>query len=98
MVVTCPACGGASRDREFCDHCNADLMPAAAALPPAVCPLAPDNPLLLTPEQVQALSRPEASVTVAAGEPCWRLHWIAAAHWPARQPFVEERQRCPAAV
>src|SRR5262245_57215800 len=96
MVVTCKSCGGVSRDVEFCDNCNADLMPKSATVSPAVCPLLPEAPL--SPQLVQALSRPEASVTVPAGERCWRLHWIATPQWASWRPRVEQRLRCPAAV
>ena len=52
-MVTCPACGGTSQDREFCDHCNADLMPPAAARAPAACPLPFQDPAPLSREQQQ---------------------------------------------
>src|SRR5206468_2585412 len=96
FMVTCSACGGASHDLEFCDHCNADLLPGSAVLPPAVCPLLPATPL--TPRLLQALSRPEASVMLVEGEQCWRVHWIAADQWPLWRPRLEERLRYPAMV
>jgi protein phosphatase len=92
MVVTCPACGCASRDLEFCDNCNNDLMPAAVALPPAVCLLGPEESVSLTPEQARGLSRPEAAVTMEAGGRCLRLHWIPGADWPGWRENVERRQ------
>jgi protein phosphatase len=91
MVVTCPACGAASRDLEFCDHCNTDLVPAPVVAPPAVCPLGPGRAIHLTASQLEVLSRPEASLTVSvAGRPC-RLHWIPPSAWPRWRPLVQER-------
>jgi protein phosphatase len=90
MVVTCPACGGESRDLEFCDHCNADLAPRPVSAAPARCPLRPDSDL--TPEQQSALSRPENAAFVSTADALWRVHWVPSAAWKAWRPLVEERQ------
>ncbi|MCI0460769.1 MAG: protein phosphatase 2C domain-containing protein [Gemmataceae bacterium] len=90
-MITCPTCGSTSRDREFCDYCNADLMPPPARPAPAVCPLTPEGPLQLTPEQAAALNRPEAAVTLRHGSRCWRLHWIPHDSWSERRAAVQER-------
>ncbi len=92
-MVTCPRCGGKSRDQEFCDHCNADLMPPSRTPPPAVCPLDSEGPLQLTAEQRATLTRPEAGVTVRAPNQSWRLHWIPRGAWATRRAGVEERGR-----
>jgi serine/threonine protein phosphatase PrpC len=92
-MVTCPACGGTSRDREFCDHCNADLMPPTPSLPPAFCPITPEHPLPFSREQLRTLARPEAAVTVRAGRHGWRVHWIPKASWAIRRASFEERAR-----
>jgi PPM family protein phosphatase len=91
MDITCPACGNVSRDREFCDHCNADLVRPAALFPPDHCPLLPDQPISLTPAQVGTLSRPEASIVLHAADQAWRVHWIPRAAWERWRPTVEER-------
>jgi serine/threonine protein phosphatase PrpC len=93
-MVTCPACGGTSRDREFCDHCNADLMPPDVSLPPAVCPVTPETPLQFTPEQLRILAHPEAAVTVRAGRKAWRIHWIPRPYLAAHRASLEDRARC----
>jgi serine/threonine protein phosphatase PrpC len=93
MAVACPVCGSVSHDREFCDRCNADLMPPSALPPPDTCPLAPDHPLRLTHQQNAFLSRPERSITVSHQDKGWRLHWIPLPHWPQWHPLVEERLR-----
>jgi serine/threonine protein phosphatase PrpC len=90
MAVTCPSCGGVSRDLEFCDRCNADLVPPPVLLPPATCALDEAN-LTLSPEQLRHLGRPEASVLVRAGGRGWRLHWVPESLWSRWQPPVEER-------
>jgi serine/threonine protein phosphatase PrpC len=91
MVVTCPACGAASRDLEFCDHCNADLVPVTVATPPPFCPLDSQRAIHLTASQLELLSRPEASLTVNAGGLPYRIHWIARALWPRWRSLVQER-------
>jgi serine/threonine protein phosphatase PrpC len=91
MAVTCPACGGVSRDEEFCDQCNADLALPSALPPPAACPVGPEGTLPLSARQVRYLCRPEAAVTLWAGSRAWRLHWVPAPFWSRWQPRVEER-------
>ena len=91
MVVTCPACGGLSHDLEFCDNCNADLVPPPAQQAPVWCPLFDDYAEPLSPEQVRALSRPESSLLLRARDQAWRVHWIAAPDWENWRPLVEER-------
>jgi protein phosphatase len=91
MAVTCPACGGLSHDLEFCDHCNADLLPPAAQQAPAWCPLFADYTEPLSKEQVLALSRPESALLLRARDQAWRVHWIAGAYWEAWRATVEER-------
>lgn len=94
MAVTCPACGGLSHDLEFCDHCNADLVPPPAQQAPEWCPLFDDYAEPLSPEQVQVLARPESSLLLKARDQAWRVHWIADAEWEKWRPAVEERIRC----
>jgi serine/threonine protein phosphatase PrpC len=91
MAVPCPACGSVSRDPEFCDRCNADLMPVAMQHPPCSCPVTPDDVLQLTAGEVERLSRPEAAVTVQFGARAWRLHWIPRKQWLRWRPRVNER-------
>jgi serine/threonine protein phosphatase PrpC len=91
MVVTCPSCGALSSDREFCDHCNADLVPPTTALPPSACPVTAEWSLALAPQQLAQLSRPEAAILVRGQRQVWRLHWIAAEAWPTWQPSVAAR-------
>ncbi len=91
MVVTCPACGSVSQDREFCDRCNADLVPAPVAPPPATCVLPGVGPVELAGEDLARLSRPEAALTVTAGGWTWRLHWIAEGLGPRWLPRVYQR-------
>jgi protein phosphatase len=93
MAVTCPACGGESHDLEFCDHCNADLLPPPAQQAPGWCPLFDDYAEPLSPDQVQALARPEASLLLSARDQTWRVRWLANADWDKWQPMVEERLR-----
>src|SRR5262249_47462597 len=97
MVVTCPACGRASRDLEFCDHCNVDLAPSSVVFPPPLGPL-PEGPLPLAREQVALLGRPEAAVSVQYRGRFWRLHWIPHSHWLAWHASVEERRASRAAA
>ncbi len=92
-MVICPACGGTSHDREFCDHCNADLMPPAVRDAPPVCNLGPEGTLLLSPDQSASLARPEASVTLRTGPRGWRLHWLPQPAWPHHRATVEDRVR-----
>src|SRR5262245_36550099 len=89
-AVTCPSCGGVSRDLEFCDRCNADLVPPPVLLPPATCPL-DEGDLPLSREQLRHLGRPEASVLVHAGGCGWRLHWVPESLWPRWQSSIEQR-------
>jgi serine/threonine protein phosphatase PrpC len=93
MGVTCPACGGLSQDREFCDHCNADLLPPASSLCPSCCPLFVDEAVSLTPEQVALLSRPETATLIRARNQAWRVHWLPQQTWEASRAALEERQR-----
>jgi serine/threonine protein phosphatase PrpC len=60
-----------------------DLSPRPTPPPAAVCPLAPDINLSLTPEQASALTHPEAAVTLEADGRRWRVHWIERAAWEA---------------
>src|SRR5262245_1255571 len=92
-MVTCPACGGTSQDREFCDHCNADLMPPAAARAPAACPLPFQDPAPLSREQQKRLARPEAHITLHSPRQAWRAHWLPQSAWAAYRAGVEERGR-----
>ena len=93
MTVVCAVCGNISRDREFCDHCNAELHGGHDRLPPAVCPLPPGE-VELTAAQRQALARPEDAVTLeVVGGKRWRVHWIGREHLPTWQSHLEERQR-----
>jgi serine/threonine protein phosphatase PrpC len=91
MVVTCPACGGTSHDAEFCDHCNADLLPPAGRWAPAQCPLTPDATVELSPEQRRALSRPEAALLLQAMDKSWRVHWLERPVWEECKKRVMER-------
>ena len=97
MVVKCAACGALSRDLEFCDRCNADLAPPAAALPPARCPLTADHSIQLTAEQTAQLTRPEAAVMLRVRRQPLRLHWIGADLWPRYRAAVLVRCQasCP---
>jgi serine/threonine protein phosphatase PrpC len=91
MTVVCAACGKASRDREFCDHCNADLQAVGDGLPPPRCPL-PDGPLELTSAQRKTLSRIDASVTVpAVDDQLWRVHWVPASEQQLWRPLLADR-------
>ncbi len=89
MTVTCPACGGQSKDVEFCDHCNADLRGRSETAVPSRCPLVPE--ILLSPEQQAALTHPEGTIVIGAGPSRWRVHWIGEADWPSWRPAVEHR-------
>jgi serine/threonine protein phosphatase PrpC len=80
-----------SRDLEFCDHCNADLVQPAALFPPDRCPLFPDQSVDLKPSQVGTLIRPEAFIYLQARDKGWRVHWISRAAWERWRPAVEER-------
>jgi serine/threonine protein phosphatase PrpC len=97
MTVVCMACGKESQDPEFCDHCNADLLPPATRLPPTLCPL-PTGPAELSTEQRVALHRVEAAITLDADEKKWRVHWVAPADLPSwrlrLQQRVESRLTC----
>lgn len=93
MTVVCAACGNLSRDREFCDHCNADLQSGQDRLPPPVCPLPPGE-VELTDLQRQALGRPEDAVTLeVVGGACWRVHWIGRADVPAWRSLLDDRRQ-----
>jgi serine/threonine protein phosphatase PrpC len=92
-MVICPACGRTSHDAEFCDHCNADLMPPAARPAPTLCPLNPEGPLYLTRPQAAALTRPEASATVQGPDGGWRLRWLPQPTWERRRHAFEGRCR-----
>ncbi len=91
MTVVCAACGKVSNDREFCDHCNADLSPADDRLPPGQCPL-PGALVELAAAQRQSLARVEDAITLEAGAGRWRVHWVPRADWPAWEPVVTDRQ------
>jgi serine/threonine protein phosphatase PrpC len=91
MTVVCAACGKISRDREFCDHCNADLQAVPDRLPPARCPL-PELEGELTAAQQQALSRVENAIVIEAGEgQNWRVHWVPRAEYFAWQSLLQDR-------
>jgi protein phosphatase len=91
MTVVCAACGSISRDREFCDHCNAELPARDDRLPPPRCPLPPGE-VELTAAQRQALTRPTDAVTLdVVGGARWRVHWIGQEDLPAWQPYLHER-------
>jgi serine/threonine protein phosphatase PrpC len=98
MAVVCPACGGTTLDAEFCDHCNAELTPRAAAAAPTTCFLTQDLTVALTPFQVEALAHPEAAALVETSGQRWRLHWISQTDWPARSAALQLRvnQSCAA--
>jgi protein phosphatase len=91
MTVVCAACGKASRDREFCDHCNADLQGFDDRLPPARCPL-PDGDLELSTAQRKTLRRVDASIRLAALDgQHWRVHWVPEAEQPLWRPLIADR-------
>jgi protein phosphatase len=91
MAVTCPACGAVSRDEEFCDLCNADLLGGLEIPAPIVCPLGEAAALQLTPEQVDQLNQPSASITVQHEGQAYRIHWIPSFLWYRWQDALEER-------
>jgi len=98
MSVTCPVCGGQSQDTEFCDHCNADLLPPVNATVPQRVP-APFGKGRLTTKQRQLLSRPDSSLDVIATDGTrWRLHWLPKNILPPWLPLIEERARCQIAA
>lgn len=90
MSVMCSMCGRESQDREFCDHCNADLGTAGQSLPPESAPVCGET-VPLTLEQRHALLFPEASVRLTAGERGWRVHWISDIDWRDRSKKLENR-------
>jgi len=90
MTVVCAACGQASRDLEFCDHCNADLKPAADRQPPAICPL-PGGDAMLSAAQRRVLARVEDAVTVDNSTGRWRVRWIPGPEQQAWQTLLEDR-------
>jgi len=75
MSIVCAACGKISRDREFCDHCNADLQPVDDCLPPERCPL-PGGEVALSASQRKVLARVEGAVALETGPARWRVHWV----------------------
>src|SRR5262245_53146516 len=90
MSVLCHICGKESEDREFCDHCNADLVGEQAGLPPNLCPLTPDG-IALSDEERHDLCFAESSMVVEAEGRQWRVHWLAADADDERGPLVERR-------
>ena len=90
MSIVCAACGKISRDREFCDHCNADLQPVDNRLPPAHCPL-PSGDVELSVAQRKALVRIEDSVTLQTNAGRWRVHWARLTEQQIWQPLFDER-------
>jgi serine/threonine protein phosphatase PrpC len=96
MPVTCPACGAASLDREFCDRCNASFDIEHAAVPPSYARIA-GQVIEIGPADRQKLTRPESSVRVRAEGGTYRLHWIANKLWSAWEPLLRERQSFRAA-
>jgi len=91
MGIVCPECGQASRDLEFCDHCNRDLNGPPAAPPvPSRCPLSAAG-IELTPEQQAALSRPEALLLIEADGAWQRIHWIDRETLPLWSARLRER-------
>jgi serine/threonine protein phosphatase PrpC len=97
MVVTCPTCGQSTHDLEFCDHCNADLNPDAAAAPTSDQPLPEQAELRLGRHLLAMLNRPEAGVVVSEGGRHWRVHWIPATQWPEWSESLGRRQQFVAA-
>src|ERR1700687_6129297 len=91
QVVTCSACGCSSRDSACCEFCNANLTPISPPTAPRICPMSPEGPFFLSPQQAGLLTRPEASVTLFTPEKSWRLHWISSDLWPEWKPSVEAR-------
>lgn len=90
MPVPCPACGYLSQDLEFCDRCNADLVPPREQGPPHVCPL-PGQDLILSDEQFQRLAQPDGFILLRAAAGWRRIHWLPRAletHW---QPELRRR-------
>ncbi len=93
MTIVCAACGKVSRDREFCDHCNADLQVVEDRLPPGRCPL-PGGAIELHDEQRKALVRVEDAITLEAGGGArWRVHWIPPSDLHVWRPLLEDRRR-----
>jgi protein phosphatase len=45
----------------------------------------------LTPQQIAALTRPQAAVVVRSPRTAWRVHWIPEESWPTWQAGVVER-------
>jgi serine/threonine protein phosphatase PrpC len=96
MVVTCPSCGLTTHDLEFCDHCNADLIPVASPATPADPPLERAE-LRLSKTLLATLTRAEAAVLVEGDGRLWRVHWITAAEWEECSARVRDRMQCIAA-
>jgi serine/threonine protein phosphatase PrpC len=93
MSVVCAACGKVSRDREFCDHCNADLQVVEDRLPPPDCPL-PGGAVPLDDGQRKTLSRVEAAIALPGPDATrWRVHWVPAADRHIWRPLLDDRRR-----
>ncbi len=90
MSIQCNVCGELSQDHEFCDHCNADLVSAVSSPPPARCPITLGG-MPLTAEQRQALTVPEASLTVSTEGRLWRVHWLSG-NMPADRAAMIDRR------
>jgi serine/threonine protein phosphatase PrpC len=90
MSIVCAACGKISRDREFCDHCNADLQPVDDRLPPAHCPL-PLGDVVLSAAQRKALMRIEDTVTLQSDAGRWRVHWARLIEQQTWRPLLNQR-------
>jgi serine/threonine protein phosphatase PrpC len=90
MSVVCAACGKISGDREFCDHCNADLQPVDDRLAPARCPL-PTGDVELSEAQRKTLLRIDDAVTLETAAGRWRVHWARLTDQPNWRPSLDER-------
>ncbi len=90
MGVVCPACGRTSQDREFCDHCNAELDRAPSQVPPALDSL---PGWTLSPEQQASLTQPTAWMLLTEGPTTWRARWLDQANWARVQPYFQARQQ-----
>src|SRR6266403_948477 len=91
MSIVCAACGKISRDREFCDHCNADLQSVDDRLPPERCPL-PGGEVELSASQRKVLARVEGAVALETGTARWVFREAAPAHaypWHDRTAAVD---------
>lgn len=75
MTVACPDCGKLSLDREYCEHCHADLRSLRDRRPPDECPVG-EPTIILSDADRDLLRQPDAAVYVAAQGVFRRVHWL----------------------